>query len=124
MDSSFYYEFITIVESKNFAEAADKLASSTSALSRHLKSAEEELGVELFTRTSRGVTLNEYGELFLQYAKKMYSQHEDFMTQIKKKVEYRKNTLYYSGNYQFNLFLAPFKIKYPQYHIKQVYAPP
>lgn len=124
MDSSFYYEFITIVESKNFAEAADKLASSTSALSRHLKSAEEELGVELFTRTSRGVTLNEYGELFLQYAKKMYSQHEDFMTQIKKKVEYRKNTLYYSGNYQFNLFLAPFKKKYPQYHIKQVYAPP
>lgn len=120
MDSEFYREFITIVETKNFAEAADLLSMSTSAISRHLKAAEEELGVELFSRTSRTVQLNEYGELFLPYAQNMVQQQTEFLYKLNKYIEQKKNTIYYTGNYQFNSVLIKFRKKYPQYSIVKV----
>jgi DNA-binding transcriptional LysR family regulator len=121
MDTSFYSEFIAIVKNKNFAEAADEMNMSSSSLSRHLKSAEEELGVELFSRMSRGVELNEYGEAFLEFAKKMVYENEKFMGEIKKKVESKKNVVYYCGNYVSNIFVAPFKMQYQDFIVNQIY---
>ena len=120
MDTEFYREFITIVETKNFAEAADILSMSTSAISRHLKAAEEELGVELFSRTSRTVQLNEYGEMFLPYAQSMVQQQTEFMHRLGKYIEQKKNTISYTGNYQFNSLLIKFRKKYPQYSVVKV----
>lgn len=113
MNSEFYREFITIVETKNFAEAAEILSVSTSAISRHLRAAEGELGVELFERTARGIQLNQYGELFLSYAKDMLSQHDAFTQELQRMMGKNKNSIFYAGNYQFNHMLFAFRKKYP-----------
>lgn len=113
MNSEFYREFITIVETKNFAEAAEILSVSTSAISRHLRAAEGELGVELFERTARGIQLNQYGELFLSYAKEMLSQHDAFTRELQRMMEQNKNSIFYSGNYQLNHMLFAFRKAHP-----------
>lgn len=124
MDNSFYKEFLTIVDSKNFADAADKLSVSTSALSRHLQAAELELGKPLFTRTGRGVVLNEYGELFLPYARAIYEQHCAFTKALDKKIDRDKHTITICGSYQLNALLFAFKQENPRYHISQIPARP
>lgn len=59
--------FQTLAKIKNFTKAAEELALTQSALSRSIAKLEEELGVPLFERKTRGVELNQYGEVFLQY---------------------------------------------------------
>ncbi|WP_134699205.1 LysR family transcriptional regulator [Ammoniphilus sp. YIM 78166] len=59
--------FQTLAKIKNFTKAAEELALTQSALSRSIAKLEDELGVPLFERKTRGVTLNQYGEVFLQY---------------------------------------------------------
>lgn len=53
--------FLTIARERNLTRAADKLHLSQSALSTQLKQLEEELGVQLFRRTARGMELSEHG---------------------------------------------------------------
>lgn len=62
-------EFIVLAETKNFWEASERLYMNQSTLSKHIKSLENDLGVALFTRTTRRVELTNYGEIFLPYAK-------------------------------------------------------
>lgn len=69
MDLEYIREFVTLAETKNFAETAERLFTTQSTISKHLKKLEEELGAELFTRTSRQVYLNKYGMAFLPFAK-------------------------------------------------------
>lgn len=69
-----------LAETQNFLEAADKLFISQSALSRHLKALEEELGVPLFDRTTRKVSLNRFGQLFLPYAKAISRTRYEYTT--------------------------------------------
>ena len=58
-------EFMVLAETKNFWEASDRLYMNQSTLSKHIKSLENELGVPLFTRTTRRVELTSYGQTFL-----------------------------------------------------------
>lgn len=57
--------FQAVAEHENVSRAADALHVSQPALSRSIKKLEEELGVELFDREGRRVTLNESGAVFL-----------------------------------------------------------
>ena len=59
--------FQTLASINNFTKTADELSLSQSALSRSISRLEEELGVPLFERKSRGVALNRYGEIFLKH---------------------------------------------------------
>tara|TARA_B110000037_G_scaffold214716_1_gene271049 strand:- start:2237 stop:3118 length:882 start_codon:yes stop_codon:yes gene_type:complete len=60
--------FITIAEEKNLTRAAERLFTSQPAVSAHIKSLEEELGLSLFDRTSRGMILTLDGEKMLEKA--------------------------------------------------------
>lgn len=57
--------FIQVAETLNFARAAEILNLSQPAVSRQIISLEAELGVSLFQRTTRSVTLTSYGRAFL-----------------------------------------------------------
>lgn len=75
MDVSLIQEFVTLAETKKYSAAAARLHISQSALTRHIQAAEQELGCTLFTRTTREVSLSEYGEIYLPYAKKIVNEH-------------------------------------------------
>ncbi len=57
--------FVAVAESLNFTKAAARLRLAQPALSRQVADLEDELGVDLLSRTSRGVQLTEEGKLFL-----------------------------------------------------------
>ena len=63
--------FIQVADNLNFARAAEVLNMTQSAVSRQIHSLEEELGVKLFLRTTRTVTLTPAGVGFLEDAKKV-----------------------------------------------------
>ena len=65
MDIELYREFGMVAKYGNLSEAAHELHVTESALSRHLKLLEMELGFELFDRSSSPMRLTAVGELFL-----------------------------------------------------------
>lgn len=59
--------FKVVAQLQHFTQAAKKLAISQPALSRSIAKLEEELGFPLFDRCGKSITLNQYGEIFLQH---------------------------------------------------------
>lgn len=60
--------FVALAEEAHFAKAAERMHISQSALSRSISAMEATLGVRLFERTSRRVTLSEAGRTYLPFA--------------------------------------------------------
>ena len=58
--------FVRSAESASFSAAARRLALTPAAVSRNVAQLERNLGVRLFQRSTRGLTLTEAGERFLQ----------------------------------------------------------
>lgn len=61
--------FVAVAEEENFHRAAEKLHVSQSPLSRQLQQLREEIGVDLFEPSGRGVKLTLAGRRFLERAK-------------------------------------------------------
>lgn len=57
--------FVRVAEELNFTKAAEKLRIAQPALSRQIRDLEDEVGVDFFKRSTRGVTLTAEGKLFL-----------------------------------------------------------
>src|ERR1700712_2519111 len=74
--------FVCIAQAGSFSAAADVLHIAQSALSRHMKDLEAELGGVLLDRGARGVTLSDAGKVLLQRAKFILSQLDDARTEI------------------------------------------
>ena len=66
---------ITISEIGSINRAAEKLYVSQPSLTSAIKELEKELGIVLFNRTGRGVTLTAEGVDFLPYARQVYGQY-------------------------------------------------
>ena len=67
---------IEIASSSSMREAATKLFVSQPALSASIRELEEEMGILIFERTNKGITLTDEGREFVNYAKKAVSQYE------------------------------------------------
>jgi DNA-binding transcriptional LysR family regulator len=61
--------FVTIAEERSFTRASERLWVAQPALSTQIKRLESELGIRLFDRHSRGVSLTHDGALFLERAR-------------------------------------------------------
>ncbi len=70
---------ITIAETKSINKAAEKLYVSQPSLTSAVQELEKELGITLFNRSGRGVTLTNDGAEFLLYARQLYSQYETIL---------------------------------------------
>ena len=67
---------VAVERERSFSRAALKLHVAQQAVSQQIKVVEDELGVQLFERTSRGVELTAAGEAFVQEARRALSAAE------------------------------------------------
>ncbi|MET0746987.1 MAG: LysR family transcriptional regulator [Rhizobium sp.] len=71
LDNDILRTFVAIAETGNFSTAAEAVHRTPSAVSMQIKKLEEQLGVILFLRDARSVSLTEHGEMLLSYARNM-----------------------------------------------------
>lgn len=69
-DLQLYNVFYTVASLENISKAAEALYISQPAVSKSIKKLEDTMGIKLFYRSSRGVTLTEEGKMFLEHIKK------------------------------------------------------
>ena len=67
---------LAVAASSSMREASTKLYVSQTALSDSIRELEEEIGILLFERTNKGISLTDAGREFLSYAKKVAQQYE------------------------------------------------
>jgi DNA-binding transcriptional LysR family regulator len=77
--------FVAVAEESSFSRAAKRLHIAQPPLSNQIKQLEEDLGVLLFERTSRGVLMTDAGELLLEEARRLFMQ-VDQITRIVQRV--------------------------------------
>lgn len=65
LDITLVTAFIAVAEAMSFVAAAARLETDPSVISRRVRRLEEQLGVRLFSRTTRRVALTEVGERYL-----------------------------------------------------------
>lgn len=92
---------ITIAETKSFNKAAEQLYVSQPSLTSAMKELEKELGITLFYRSGRGVTLTNDGTEFLLYAKQIYGQYESALEKYGKGGSYKKKFGVSTQHYSF-----------------------
>lgn len=92
---------ITIAETKSLNKAAEQLYVSQPSLTSAMKELEKELGINLFYRSGRGVTLTNDGIEFLLYAKQIYSQYESVLEKYGKGGSYKKKFGVSTQHYSF-----------------------
>ena len=81
--------FLYAAESLSFSEAAKQLHLSQPTISHHIKSLEQELGVELFTRSGSGLKLTDAGRLLMSQAGKLLREAnavEQMMDSLQEKI--------------------------------------
>lgn len=67
---------ITVANSGSMSEAARSLFIAQPSLSASVKELETEIGMELFRRTNRGISITPEGEEFIGYARQVVEQYE------------------------------------------------
>lgn len=105
MDYRHLRYFVAVAEELHFTRAAARLHISQQPLSQQIKGLENELGVELFRRTSRSVELTEAGHVFLGDVRDLFAQTERAVRRAKQAAngELGDLTVGYSGSTLYNV---------------------
>lgn len=82
MDFRVLNYFLTVAQEKTISKAAESLHLSQPTLSKQLKELEEELGVQLFTRGNREITLTEDGHYLVNRGNEILSLVDTTMTNL------------------------------------------
>lgn len=75
--------FLAVAEELHFSRAAERLHIEQSPLSRAIKELEEDVGAQLFVRTSRSTRLTRAGKLFLAHVPRIFAALEQARESVK-----------------------------------------
>jgi DNA-binding transcriptional LysR family regulator len=75
-------EFVAVAQSGGFARAAERLGHSTSQVSRSVALLEDRLGLRLFYRTTRHVSLTNAGQRLLERCRKLIEDRDDAISWV------------------------------------------
>src|SRR3989475_5508162 len=75
--------FLAVGEALNFTKASAQLRVAQPALSRQVQDLEDEIGVDLLRRSSRGVTLTAEGKLFLEEVREMLKRADESLEKVR-----------------------------------------
>lgn len=81
---------ITVAETGSFSRAATKLYVSQPSITGAVRDLEREVGITLFHRTGRGVTLTAEGADFLAYARGVYQPYRELLEHYGKITSHKK----------------------------------
>jgi LysR family transcriptional regulator, low CO2-responsive transcriptional regulator len=74
--------FLVIAETQTFTAGARRLNITQAAISMQIRQLEDELGIQLFTRTPRKVILTEAGQALMDRARTILNEHDGAICQI------------------------------------------
>ena len=112
-----FANFVAIAETGGFAAAARKLGRSPAAVTRGLAGLERELGVRLFRRTTRVVSLTEAGAKFLSDAKRILSDTEESMAGVRAVDGELRGNLVVTASVMFgNAYVTPILLAFLRRH--------
>jgi DNA-binding transcriptional LysR family regulator len=116
---------VAVATHRNFRRAALELGVSPSALSHAVASLEEQLGVKLFHRTTRSVSLTEVGERFLERVQPALQQLSDALDTVNDFREKPRGTLRINAAATaaariFDALIVPFLQRYPEMKLEIV----
>ncbi|MFA7681237.1 MAG: LysR family transcriptional regulator [Pigmentiphaga sp.] len=77
------HAFLAVAKTKSFSAAAVRLRIAQSSLSARVQRLEQHLGIELFIRHGRGVSLTEAGAVLLSRAESLVREIEDIESNVK-----------------------------------------
>lgn len=101
--------FVAVIETGSFSAAAEKLTMTKSGVSKRISSLEDSLGVRLFNRSTRKMTLTEAGEQFSDYARNVVMIAQEGISAISQYQGKPKGTLKINAPMTFSrLHIVPF----------------
>ena len=114
--------FVKVAELKSFSEAAARLNTSKSVVSRHVAALEAQLGLRLFHRTTRAITLTEAGRGYFERVSQILLDLEDADQSVSHLQALPRGRLKVSAPMSFGfLHLAPaladFLAQYPELEV-------
>ena len=83
MDTRHLKSFLRIAETRSISRAAESLGIAQPSLSQQLLRLEDEVGLKLFSRTARGVTLTEAGRIFQEHAQHLLAGAEQAIEDVR-----------------------------------------
>ncbi len=109
--------FVTVVEAGSFVKAAEQLHLTRSAISKNIARLEEQLGVVLFKRTTRSLSMTDEGALFYEHSRRALSEIQNAAALLDQGKINATGRLRMSVPVLFGqLFAAPLIVKFAQQH--------
>ncbi|MCT2344719.1 LysR family transcriptional regulator [Niallia taxi] len=114
--------FVEVVKQKSMTRASEKLHISQPALSKGIKSLEEEIGITLINRSNKTHELTDAGQIVYEYAQKIMAQMDEMATTLHDMTNLARGSITIGippmiGSLFFPKVIAAFHKAYPNIHI-------
>lgn len=118
---------VAVAQHRSLTKAGEELYLSQSAVSQQIRKLEEELGIEVFRRTSRSVELTAEGRVILGYAERVLAEVDDMHSELEEisgllSGQLRIGGVWPTGPYDIFELLADFRGAHPGVDIHMVEA--
>lgn len=99
--------FIKVVEKRSFTKAAEELHMTQPAVSQHIRTLEQSLGVRLLDRSNKYVRMNKAGEIIFHHAKEIIALYAKMQYLVEDLSNHASGPLTIGASYTFGEYILP-----------------